>query len=100
MAKKQKNTNKKGEFVVKFEDTQKSVKKEKSSKAKTKEKKVKTLSNIQSFDDFLKFNIDSPDMVKDREKAAQFLNLKLKKVNKMDDDDLRDMLDEKIAMLA
>ena len=98
MAKKQKNTNKKGEFTVKFEDTQKAVKKEKT--AKTKNKKVKTLSNVKNFEDFCKFNIDSPEMIKDREKAAQFLNMKLKKVNKMDDLDLRIILDEKIAMLA
>lgn len=100
MSKKQKHTNKNGEFTVKFEDTQKAVKKEKTAKAKTKDKKVKSLSNVKNFEDFCRFNIDSPDMVKDRSKAAQFLNLKLKKVNKMDDIDLRIMLDNKIALLA
>ena len=100
MAKKQKNTNKKGEFTVKFEDTQKAVKKEKTAKAKAKDKKGNNLSNVKSFEDFCKFNIDSPDMVKDRAKAAQFLNMKLKKVNKIDDIDLRIMLDDKIALLA
>ena len=100
MAKKQNNTNKKGEFTVKFEDTQKAVKKEKTAKAKTKDKKGKSLSNVMNFEDFCKFNIDSPDMIKDRSKAAQFLNMKLKKVNKMDDIDLRIMLDNKIALLA
>lgn len=100
MAKKQNNTNKKGEFTVKFEDTQKAVKKEKTAKAKTKDKEVKTLSNVKNFEDFCKFNIDSPDMVNDRAKAASFLNMKLKKVNKMDAIDLRIILDNKIALLA